>query len=70
MAQLETIMKEQFHSTSAKASSFGGVKTAAKIMNFTKTEMEASIFTGLEDGRPDLALAIQDICSHSRISVH
>lgn len=60
MAQLESIMREQFHSTSAKASSFGGVKTAAKIMNFTKTEMEASIFTGLEDGDPDLALAIMD----------
>jgi flagellar motor switch protein FliG len=60
MAQLESIMKEQFHSTSAKASSFGGVKTAAKIMNFTKTEMEASIFGGLEDGDPDLALAIMD----------
>ncbi|MEK9624298.1 MAG: flagellar motor switch protein FliG, partial [Halieaceae bacterium] len=60
MAQLEAIMKEQFHSTSAKASSFGGVKTAAKIMNFTKTEMESSIFGGLEEGDPDLALAIMD----------
>lgn len=60
MAQLEKIMKEQFHSTSAKASSFGGVKTAAKIMNYTKTEMESSIFTGLEGVDSELALAIQD----------
>jgi flagellar motor switch protein FliG len=60
MAQLEKIMKEQFHSTSAKASSFGGVKTAAKIMNYTKTEMESSIFVGLEDDDSELALAIQD----------
>lgn len=60
MAQLEKIMKMQFHSTSAKASSFGGVKTAAKIMNYTKAEMESSIFIGLEDGDSELALAIQD----------
>ena len=60
MAQLEEIMQAQFSTTSAKASSFGGVKTAAKIMNFTKIDLEAQIMGGLETYDEDLALAIQD----------
>ena len=37
MEELENVMREQFSSnSSAKSSSFGGIKTAAKIMNFTK----------------------------------
>ena len=44
MEKLEAVMQEQFSSSSsAKASSFGGIKTAAKIMNFTKTDMEGVI---------------------------
>jgi flagellar motor switch protein FliG len=61
MEELEAIMKKQFaNNSSAKSSSFGGVKAAAKIMNFTKTEMESMVMKGLEDLDPDLMLKIQD----------
>ena len=40
MEELERIMKQQFsNNSSAKSSSFGGVKTAAKIMNFVKVDL-------------------------------
>jgi flagellar motor switch protein FliG len=61
MSELEAIMKQQFSSnSSAKSSSFGGVKSAAKIMNFVKTDLEAQIMGGLEKIDPDLMLKIQD----------
>jgi flagellar motor switch protein FliG len=61
MAELETIMKQQFSkSASAQSSSFGGVQAAAKIMNNTKTALEASIMNGLNEIDPDLMLKIQD----------
>ena len=61
MEELEAIMKKQFaNNSSAKSSSFGGIKAAAKIMNFTKTELESSIMGGLEKIDPDLMLKIQD----------
>jgi flagellar motor switch protein FliG len=61
MAELEAIMKMQFSkNSSAKSSSFGGIKAAADIMNMTKTELENSIMTGLENVDPDLMMKIQD----------
>jgi flagellar motor switch protein FliG len=61
MAELESIMKQQFSkSASAQSSSFGGVQAAAKIMNLTKTALEASIMNGLNEIDPDLMLKIQD----------
>jgi flagellar motor switch protein FliG len=61
MEELEAIMKKQFaNNSSAKSSSFGGIKAAAKIMNFTKTELESQIMQGLEEIDPDLTLKIQD----------
>ena len=61
MAELEAIMKQQFSkSASAQSSSFGGVQAAAKIMNNTKTALEASIMNGLNEIDPDLMLKIQD----------
>ena len=61
MEELEAIMKKQFaNNSSAKSSSFGGIKAAAKIMNFTKTELESSIMTGLSEIDEDLMLKIQD----------
>ena len=61
MNELEAIMKQQFsNNSSAKSSSFGGVKSAAKIMNFTKTELESQIMGGLNEIDPDLMLKIQD----------
>ena len=60
MAELERVMMKQFTSSSAKSSSFGGVKTAAKIMNFTKTDMESAIISGVTNLDEELALKIQD----------
>jgi flagellar motor switch protein FliG len=61
MAELEAIMKMQFSkNSSAKSSSFGGIKAAADIMNMTKTELENSIMTGLEAVDADLMMKIQD----------
>jgi flagellar motor switch protein FliG len=61
MAELEAIMRMQFSkSSSAKSSSFGGIQAAAKIMNSTKTELENSIMTGLNEIDPDLMQKIQD----------
>lgn len=61
MSELEAIMKQQFsNNSSAKSSSFGGVKSAAKIMNFVKTDLESQIMGGLEQIDADLMIKIQD----------
>jgi flagellar motor switch protein FliG len=61
MEELEAIMKKQFsNNSSSKSSSFGGVKAAARIMNMTKTELEASVMLGLNALDPDLTQKIQD----------
>ena len=61
MEELESIMKKQFASnSSAKSSSFGGVKAAAKIMNFVKVDLESSIMGGLSQLDPELMMKIQD----------
>jgi flagellar motor switch protein FliG len=61
MSELEAIMKKQFATNSStKSSSFGGVKAAARIMNLTKTELEASVILGLNNLDPDLTMRIQD----------
>jgi flagellar motor switch protein FliG len=61
MVELEAIMKKQFSSnSSAKSSSFGGVKAAASIMNLTKTALEAAVMVGLRDLDPDMMQKIQD----------
>ena len=61
MQELEQIMKKQFSSNSSSASSsFGGVKAAAKILNFTKTTPLASIMKGVTALDGELAQQIQD----------
>jgi flagellar motor switch protein FliG len=61
MEELETIMKLQFSSnSSAKSSNFGGIKTAAKIMNFTKVELEGKILEGVAQIDGELCMKIQD----------
>jgi flagellar motor switch protein FliG len=61
MEELETIMKAQFsNNASSSSSSFGGVKAAAKIMNFTKVELESTIMQGVGQIDEELALRIQD----------
>jgi flagellar motor switch protein FliG len=61
MEELENIMKKQFASnSSAKSSSFCGIKAAAKIMNFVKVDLESKIMGGLSQLDPDLMQKIQD----------
>jgi flagellar motor switch protein FliG len=61
MQELEQIMKKQFsNNSSAKSSSFGGVKTAAKIMNFVKVDIESKVMSEVTSLDPDLAQKIQD----------
>jgi flagellar motor switch protein FliG len=61
MEELEAIMKKQFSTnSSAKSSSFGGIKAAAQIMNLTKTALEASVMGGLRALDPEMMQKIQD----------
>ena len=61
MEELERIMKQQFsNNSSAKSSSFGGVKTAAKVMNFVKVDLESKIMGDLSAIDEDIMLKIQD----------
>jgi flagellar motor switch protein FliG len=61
MEELEAIMQQQFSTnSSAKSSSFGGVKAAAKIMNFVKVDQEGPIMAGLGTLDGDLKQKIQD----------
>ena len=54
-------MKAKFAAnTSLRASQIGGVKAAAKIMNFTKTEMETRILGAIKKDDRDLMAEIQD----------
>jgi len=59
--ELEVIMKQQFANNSAvKSSSVGGVNAAAKIMNYTKSDLEMDVMTKIESIDEDLAQRIQD----------
>ena len=59
--ELERVMKAKFAAnTSLRASQIGGVKAAAKIMNFTKTEMENRILNAIKKEDRDLMAEIQD----------
>jgi len=61
LEELETIMQKQFSSNSAvKSSTVGGIKAAAKIMNFTKSDLEFKIMGTLADRDEDLMGRIQD----------
>ncbi len=61
MKELEQIMNKQFSSNSSSASSgFGGVKAAAKILNYTKTTPLAGIMSGVTAMDVELAQKIQD----------
>ena len=59
--ELERVMKAKFAAnTSLRASQIGGVKAAAKIMNFIKTEMETRILGSIKKEDRDLMVEIQD----------
>ncbi|MBT3699692.1 MAG: flagellar motor switch protein FliG [Methylococcales bacterium] len=59
--ELERIMQNQFaNNSAAKSSSVGGVITAAKIMNFTDSDLEAGIMGVMEKTDEDLMGRIMD----------
>ena len=59
--QLERVMQLQFQAnTSLRASKIGGVKAAAKIMNFTQAAQEGRIMKDLLKLDKDLMVAIQE----------
>lgn len=59
--ELERVMQQKFKAnTSLRASQIGGVKAAAKIMNFTKTSMEQRIMKEIRKENKDLMISIQD----------
>ena len=59
--QLERVMQLQFQAnTSLRASKIGGVKAAAKIMNFTQAAQESRIMKDLLKLDKDLMTAIQE----------
>jgi flagellar motor switch protein FliG len=61
IAQLERVMQLQFKAnTSLRASKIGGIKAAAKIMNFTKTAMEQRIMGKLAKSDKNVMTQILD----------
>jgi len=61
LRELEVVMQRKFKAnTTLRASQVGGVKAAAKIMNFTKQTMEARIMGQLGEDDVDLMVAIQE----------
>ena len=61
LKELEKLMQRKFKAnTSLRSSQVGGVKAAAKIMNFTKEAMEKRILNDVKKVDKDLMQAIQD----------
>jgi len=61
ISELERVMQRKFKAnTSLRASKIGGVKAAAKIMNFTKTAMEQRILKDIRLEDKELMTSIQD----------
>lgn len=61
LRELEDVMQRKFKAnTTLRASQVGGVKAAAKIMNFTKQVMEARIMDSLGADDEELMVAIQE----------
>ena len=59
--ELEQVMQKKFKAnTSLRASQVGGVDAAARIMNFTKQNMEARIMKDIGKGDKSLMQAIQE----------
>ena len=61
LRELELVMQMKFKAnTSLRSTKVGGVKAAAKIMNFTKVELEGPLLEGVSAIDAELALKIQD----------
>jgi flagellar motor switch protein FliG len=61
LRELEQVMQMKFKAnTSLRSTKVGGIKAAAKIMNFTKANTEKRILTSIKRNDKDLMQAIQD----------
>jgi flagellar motor switch protein FliG len=61
LRELEQVMQTKFKAnTSLRSTKVGGIKAAAKIMNFTKANTEKRILTAIKRNDKDLMQAIQD----------
>jgi flagellar motor switch protein FliG len=62
LAELNDIMEKQFSgNTNVKSSSVGGTKTAADILNFMDSSIEAEIMDNVKEVDADLGQQIQDL---------
>ena len=61
LRELEEVMQRKFKANNAlRASQIGGVKAAARIMNFTRQDMEQRILKDIKKDDKDLMEALQD----------
>lgn len=61
LRELDDIMEKQLSgNTNVKSSTLGGIETAANILNFIESNVEASIMDQISDIDPDLSQKIQD----------
>ena len=62
LSELNDILEKQFSSQSgSQAQAMGGIKTAADIMNFLESTIEAEIMDGMREVDEDLAQEISDL---------
>jgi len=62
LQELNEIMEKQFSgNTNVKTSSVGGIKSAANILNFIDSAMEAEIMDNIKEMDADLGQSIQDL---------
>jgi flagellar motor switch protein FliG len=60
MRELEGLLTQQFSNTSAQSANFGGVETAATIMNFASAEVVSEVMDAMALKDENLATQIQD----------
>ncbi|MCX4187380.1 flagellar motor switch protein FliG [Methylophaga sp. OBS4] len=62
LTELNEILEKQFSGSSgAQTTTVGGLKTAADILNFVDTTIEASIMERIKESEPDLGQNIEDL---------
>ena len=62
LTELNSILEKQFSGTTGgQTTTVGGLKTAADILNFVETGVEASIMEKIKEAEPDLGQNIEDL---------
>jgi len=62
LSELNEILEKQFSGNAGtQSTSVGGLKTAADILNFVDTSVEASIMERIKESEPDLGQNIEDL---------